>query len=330
MEDEEEVTENTPRKGNAPTMADKPTTADEAIGTPAAKPRPGAYVAGLVVFRIFNSVYWALVGGLGWGLGAALGALVPWPHAGLVGGAVGLALVLLAVLTIGLGDKRTEPTPIQLVGFGGVAVGSASFLMLAPFSTELNVALGAVMGLGVGVLSSVMKQYFAPVTAVRAGALAVSGAALFVGLLVLIDGPVGWGAAGALSLCCVAFLAECWRREPAVLIGANEQPIGVIPRREMCWHTVKQSWSLRDPVAWGWHGLLAGLLAWLWADWAREKLNTDVVRQPFLVCGGLAALAIVVTRLGIGAGNPTNRVRETGKRQPDVSDTNGHNPTDGR
>src|SRR5262249_20394129 len=228
---------------------------DDAVATPATQPRAGAYVVGFLVFRIFNAVYWALVGGFGWGFGAALGALLPWPDAGLVGGVIGLAVVLLAVLTIDPGSKRTEQTPIQLAGFGGAAVGSASLLILAPFSRELSMALGAVAGVGVGVLSSVMKQYFAPVTVVRAGAVAAAGAARFVGLVLLIDGPVGWGAAGALALFCVAFLAECWRREPAVLIDASEQPIGVISRREMCWHTVKQSWSLRDPVAWGWNGM---------------------------------------------------------------------------
>src|SRR5262249_32081879 len=100
------------------TVADEPTMADDPVATPAIKPRPGMYVVGFLVFRIFNSAYWALVGGLGWGFGAALGALVPWPDAGLVGGALGLAVVLLAVLTIDPGSKRTEQTPIQLAGFG--------------------------------------------------------------------------------------------------------------------------------------------------------------------------------------------------------------------
>src|SRR5262249_54889637 len=150
---------------------------DDAVATPATQPRAGAYVVGFLVFRIFNAVYWALVGGFGWGFGAALGALLPWPDAGLVGGVIGLAVVLLAVLTIDPGSKRTEQTPIQLAGFGGAAVGSASLLILAPFSRELSMALGAVAGLRVGgPRSGLEREFCARTRGAAAGTRARAGA----------------------------------------------------------------------------------------------------------------------------------------------------------
>jgi hypothetical protein len=267
------------------------------------------FLAGLLVFRILNSLYWALAGGLGWGFGTALGSMVPLPGAATLGGAVGLALVLLGVLTIRWGE-RSEHTPLTLAAFGGAALGSASLARLSPLGLELNVALGGCVGFLVGAFSSGMKQYFAPVSVVPAWAIAITGAALFAGVGSLVGGTVGWAGAGSVSLFWVAVLSECLRREPAVEIDANEQPIRVIPRREMCRQTVRQSWSPSYILAWGWHGLLGGLLASLWASWAADHADMGALRKPFLVCGGLAAAVIIGTRLGLlkppGRSQPTS------------------------
>jgi hypothetical protein len=108
----------------------------------------------------------------------------------------------------------------------------------------------------------------------------------------------------------MAILAECLRREPALEIDANEQPVRVIPRHERCRQIARQSWSLSDPLAWGWHGLFGGLLASLWAFWATDRPGGGATYKPFLICGGLAAVVIILTRLGIlnpaGQAPPTN------------------------
>ena len=276
--------------------------ADEPEPMPPYKPpRPWAYLAVVVVFRILNSLYWAFAGGLGWGFGSAVGSFAPWPEAVTLGGMIGLALVLIAVLTINPANQRSEYTPIQLAVFGGAAAGYASLALLLPLdpNKDLVLLLGAGMGIFVGVFTIVMKQYFAPLNFWRACAIAITGSALFTGIGLLIEGPLGCAAAGALCLFGVALLAEFFRPEPAVEVDASAQPVRVIPRSEMCRHTIRQSWSLTYPDAWSWHGLLAGLAASLWALWATDQPNRDVVRQPFLVCGGLAAVVIIAMRLGI-------------------------------
>src|SRR5262245_11418501 len=100
------------------TMADKP------VEVPAGQRPPfWAFIVGVLVGRILNSLHWALVGGLGWGFGTAVSSVVPVPGAATFAGAGGLALVMLGVLTINRGNNRSEHTPIQLAGFGGAAVG---------------------------------------------------------------------------------------------------------------------------------------------------------------------------------------------------------------
>jgi len=268
--------------------------------TPATKrPRLWAYLLGVVVFQILNALYWAFVGGLGWGFGSAVGSHVPWAGAELLGGAAGVALVLFAVLTINPPNQRSEYTPIQLALFAGVATACATFALVLSLGRDLNILLGTVAGFLVGVLTAIMKQYFAPIAILPAGMIALAGSALFTVVGLLLGGPFGWAAAGAIALFGTAMLAECCRREPAVEIDANEQPVRVIPRREMLRYTALQSWTLTGPVAWGWHGWFAGLFASLWAQWAMDHRNPDAVRQPFLVCGGVAAIVIVVTRVGI-------------------------------
>ena len=135
-------------------MADGPrkTPADE-------RPRVLTPLVGLLVVRLLNSLHWALVGGLGWGFGRALGRMVAVPGAATVGGAAGLFLVIFGVLTVGVG-KRSEYTPIQLAALGGAAVGSASLLLFNPLSPTLNLLLGAGVGLFAGLSSSAMKQCF--------------------------------------------------------------------------------------------------------------------------------------------------------------------------
>jgi hypothetical protein len=273
--------------------------ADEPVHVPGeGQPGVGAFVAGWLVFRILNSLHWALAGGLGWGFGTAVGGMVQLPGAATVGGAIGLALALFAVLTIGLG-QRTEHTPITLALFGGAAAGSASLTLLSPLAPELNLALGGGLGIFVGLCSSVMRQYLARVRVVPAFAIAVAGATPFAGIGSLIGGPFGWAAAGGVSLFGVAMLSECFRAVPAVEIDADEKPVRVIPRREMIRQIARQSWSLTDPLAWGWHGVLGGLMATLWALWTADHPDTGAVHKPFLVCGGLAAAVIVAMRLGI-------------------------------
>ncbi|HJZ92220.1 MAG TPA: hypothetical protein VKE40_15195 [Gemmataceae bacterium] len=272
---------------------------DEPIQVAAeSRPRTGAFVVGWVVFRILNSLHWTLAGGLGWGFGTAVGSMVPLPGAATVGGAIGLALAMFAVLTIGLG-KQSEHTPITLALFGGIAAGSASLALLSPFAPAADLVLGGVLGLLIGLCSSVMRQYFARVRLVPAFAISLVGAGVFAEVGLLIGGPLGWAAAGGISLFGVAILAECFRSDPAVEVDADEKPVRVIPRREMIRQITRQSWSLTDPLAWGWHGLIAGLLANLWASWAAEHPDMSLVHRPFLVCGGLAAAVIFATRLGL-------------------------------
>jgi hypothetical protein len=267
---------------------------------PAKPPRLWAYLIGVVVFQILNALYWAFVGGLGWGFGSAVGSHLPWAGAELLGGAAGLAFVLFGILTINPArNQRSEYTPIQLALLGAVAAACASLALLFSLGRDLNILLGAIAGFLVGILTAIMKQYFAPVGILPACAIAVAGAALFAGVGFLVEGPLGSAAAGAIALFGTAMLAECFRREPAVEIDASEQPVRVIPRREMLRYTALQSWHPTGPVAWGWHGWFAGLVASLWAQWAMDHRNLDAVRQPFLVCGGVAAFVIVVTRLGI-------------------------------
>jgi hypothetical protein len=263
------------------------------------RPRLWAYLLGIVIFQFLNSLYWAFVGGLGWGFGSAVGSYLAWPAAEFLGGAGGLALVLFAVLTIDPARRRTEYTPIQLALFGGVATACASFALLFSLGRDLNILLGSVAGFLVGVLTAIIKQYIAPVAILPACMIAATGATLFTGVGFLLGGPLGWAAAGAIALFATAMLAECCRREPAVEVDAGGHSLRVIPRREMLRYTALQSWSLTGPVAWGWHGWFAGLFAGLWALWAADHPNRDAVRQPFLWCGGLAAFVILVTRLRI-------------------------------
>jgi hypothetical protein len=274
-------------------MADNP-------GEVPADHRPGvwAFLVGVLGCRILNSLHWTLVGGLGWAVGMTVGQMVPWPGAATVGGAVGLALVKLGVLTIGSG-KQSEFTPMALASFSGIAFAYGSLSFLHPHGLDLLAVLGAGVGFLAGLFSCVMKQYFAPVSLWSAGLIAITGAALFAGIGSLVGGPIGWAAAGGVSLCCVAVLAEYLRREPVIEVDANEQPVRVIPRREMCRMTARQSWSLTFPLAWGWHGLFAGLLGALWAYWAADHPALGTLRKPLLTCGGLAAVWIIVTRLEI-------------------------------
>jgi len=263
------------------------------------RPRAWVFLAGLLLCRILNSLHWALVGGLGWGFGTAIGRMAPIPGAVTIGGAVGLALVMLCVFSVSIDDKRSEYTLMQLAAFGGAAVGSVSLSLLSPLSLELNLTLGGCVGLFVGLCSSVMKQHFAPVSIVSAGTIAIMAAVLFAGVGSLLGDTMGWAAAGGVSLFGVAVLSECLRRKPVVEVDANEQPVREIPRRRMCWQTAGQSWSLTYPPAWGWHGLFAGLLASLWTSWAVDHPDAGVTRNVFLSCGGLAAVVIILTRLGV-------------------------------
>src|SRR5262249_61704686 len=118
--------------------------------------------------------------------------------------------------------------------------------------------------------------------AAPACALAITGAALFAGVGSLVGGTTGWAAAGGLSLFWVAVLSECWRRTPAVEIDANERPLREIPRREMCRHTVRQSWSPSYPRAWARHGVFGALRASFWPFWAANHPDLNAVRKPFL------------------------------------------------
>jgi hypothetical protein len=265
------------------------------------KPRylsPGAYIIGVIVFRLLNSLHWALVGGLGWGLGTAVGSMLQFPGAATLGGAAGLALVIFSVLTVGLGE-RTELIPAAVAGFGGVAAGSVSLSLLIPPGTAVHLAVGGLAGFFVGMCSSVMKQQFAPVGIGPASVIAITGAVLFAGIGLLLGGWIGWAAAGGISLFWIAVLAECMRRQPAVLVDGDGQPIREIPRRETCWRVVRQSWSPTDPLAWGWHGVIGGILASFWVSWATEHPDTSLVRNAFLICGGAAAVVIVAIRLGL-------------------------------
>lgn len=266
---------------------------------PTTPSRLWSYLLGVVVFQILNALYWAFVGGLGWGFGSAVGSHAGWPGAGLLGGAAGLALVLFAVLTINPTRPVSEYTPIQLAIPGAAAAACASLALASALGRDWIILLGGVAGFVLGVLTIVLKQYFAPVRVLPACVLAVTGSAVFAGIGILLEGPLGWAAAGALALFGTAMLAECFRQEPAVEIDASGQPVREVPKREMLRHTARQSWHPTGPVAWGWHGWFAGLAASLWAAWAADQPNQDAVRQTFLVCGGLAAFMVLFSRLGL-------------------------------
>ena len=280
-------------------MADEPVEPTPQLEPTPERPRVWASILGVLLCRILNSAHWALVGGLGWGFGAAVAAMAPWPGAETFGGAAGLALAMFGVLTVNSNSERSAYAPIQLAAFGGAAVGSASLALLAPFRLDVNPLLGGAVGFFVSLLTCVMNQHLAPVSLIPAGTIAIATATLFAGIGSLIGGPIGWAAAGGISLFAAVMLAECWRREPAVEIDANEQPVRTISRREMCWHTARQSWSLTFSLAWGWHGVLAGLAAYFWAVWAADHNDDRAIHTPFLTCGGLAALVIILTRLGL-------------------------------
>jgi hypothetical protein len=129
--------------------------------------------------------------------------------------------------------------------------------------------------------------------------VAIMAAALFAGVGSLLGGTTGWAAAGGISLFWVAVLSECLRYKPAIEVDANEQQVREIPRRQMCWQTARQSWSPTFRLAWGWHGLFAGLLASLLTFWAADQPDPRETRKAYLVCGGLAAVVIIATRLGL-------------------------------
>jgi hypothetical protein len=282
------------------THLDGPIMPDDPVDTPPDhRQRFWALVLGALVFRILNSLHWVLAGGLGWGFGASLGGMVPLPGAATVGGAVGLALVMFGVLTIGLGHQSEYTTPIHLAAFGGTAIGSATLVLLNPFGRELNYLIGGGAGFFSGMFTAVMKQYFAPVSVLAACAISVTGAVLFQGVGTLFGSTIGWAAAGALALFLTAILAEYMRREPPVEIDANGQPVWEAPRRESLRRAISQSWSLLDPIAWVWNGLLAGLLASSWVFWVADHPDRSAARPPFLACGGFAAFVIIMTRLGI-------------------------------
>jgi hypothetical protein len=283
----------------------------EPVELPAVKPvRLWAYLFGVLVCRILNALYWAFAGGLGWGFGSAIGSFFPWPAATALGGAIGLALALLGILTVSLEKKQFEYPPITLGMFGGIAVGIASLLILHPFGRESNLVLGAGAGFLVGIFTVIIKKYFSPLNFVPACLIAITGSALFTEIGFWIGGHLGWAAAGAISLFAMAMIGICWPRQPAVEVDANGQIVRFVPRGEMFVHTIKQSWSFAYPVAWGWDGLFAGLIASLWAAWAADDLNRDEVRQPFLWCGGLAAFVIIATRLGIEVDEKRNNANE--------------------
>jgi hypothetical protein len=260
------------------------------------------FIIGALIFRVFNSLHWALIGGIGWGFGAAVGSMVAWPEAITVGGALGLMLVMIGVLTMEFG-KRSEYTPIQLATIGGLAAGGASVAILNPLGRDFNYILGGGLGLILGIFSSIMKQFFAPVNFITACVIAGVGTAIFAGIGSLLGGPLGWGAAGGLALTSVALLAELFRREPAVLLDADDKPIRIIPRSESCWRALRQSCSLLDPLAMGWNGFLAGCLGSLWASWITDQPNPWMAQRLFLACGSLTALIVVLTRLELLPGN---------------------------
>lgn len=264
-----------------------------------------------VLFRVLNALYWTLTCGLGWGLGAALGSLMPWPEAVPIGRAAGLALALLAMLTMGLGQKG-EYTPFQLSGFGGAALGSATLLLLDPFPRDWNFGIGAVLGFVVGLFTAVMRQWFAPVGFLPACVAAVLGSAIFTTTGMALENTLGtaaWGAAGGLSLCLVAVFAESFRRR-ANTSGLDESEANHSPTRdELLRNTLTRCWSLTDPVAWGWNGLIGGLIAAHWASWAAAHPNAPFVRTPILVCGGLAAVVLLAARLGVATGKKAPSTR---------------------
>src|SRR5262245_36839908 len=126
--------------------------------TPAAK-RLGlwSYLIGIIVFRTLNAIYWAITGGLGWGFGSVVGSFLPWPDAIALGGAAGLALALLAVLT---DSQPFQYLPITLGLFGGLAVGCSSLLILNPFGQQVNLALGAAAGFVVAAVTAIINRNF--------------------------------------------------------------------------------------------------------------------------------------------------------------------------
>jgi hypothetical protein len=272
--------------------------ANEVPATPTRKVSGAGLLLSVGLCRLFNSAYWALAGGLGWGCGTALGEVVSLPNAGVVGGPVGLAVVMLVLLRINWGNPRSQVPHPLLAACGGAAVGGASLALLGPLSPANSLLIGGVVGFIVAPISAIMKQSFAPVAWGAAAVAALTASTLFAGTGFLIGGVIGWTAAGGISLFALALLAECLRREPAVEIDEHEQPVRVVPRGESFRRTALWCWRLTDPVAWGWDGLLAGLLAFLWGSWAAAQPEVRVVHQAFLIGGGLAVGALVLSLLG--------------------------------
>jgi hypothetical protein len=261
--------------------------------------RISALIVGGLLFRVLNSMYWALVGGLGWGFGTAVGESIPVADAATFGGAVGLAVTLFSLLAVRWGEERTEYTPMHLAWMGGAAAGSATLALLVRLRPEVYAVLGGGLGFFLALPTPVMKQYFAPVTVLRAGIITLAGSALFSAIGFLAGGVLGWTAASAVSLVTVVLLAECLRRERVVELDEKGQPIRTVARGEMVRRTFRQSCSLSDPLAWGWNGLFGGLAASAWAFWVAAQPDLYAVRVSFLVFGGMAIIAVIGVRFGI-------------------------------
>ncbi len=61
----------------------------------------------ILLFRVLNSLHWAFVGGLGWGVGAVFGKIQS-TQAATYGGAIGFAVMMSFLLSLSDGRRKTH------------------------------------------------------------------------------------------------------------------------------------------------------------------------------------------------------------------------------
>ncbi len=217
----------------------------------------------ILLFRILNSLHWAFVGGLGWGVGAVLGKIQS-VQASTYGGAIGFVVMMSFLLLLSDGHRKTHIVWVMMSGAGGAAFGAIGGA--AYWGADFGALVGGLLGLMLGGLASIMRQDHFNVNPLVAVLTAILGAVWLIAIPLLVPGIVGWMIAGGISLFSMRLFAELFRREAIVEVDDNGEPLREVPTSECCLHVIRESWWPTSLLAWGWHGAFAGLLVVLSAN----------------------------------------------------------------